>query len=102
MQIQLTDELRAICSEAMAHPSEWAVEDALGFGLVKFADEVPCFVVKSVSDYDGEYVLVEGYWPNVPVTLTLAGKVTTATMNIPWGGNVSLDYHSKLAALLAA
>jgi len=102
MQIQLTDELRAICSNAMIHPSEWGLEEALGFGLVNFPENVPSFIVESVSDYDGEYILIEGHWPNVPVTITLAGKVTTATMNIPWSGNVSIDFDSRLAALLAA
>jgi hypothetical protein len=99
-QILLTDELRAVCSEAMAHPSEWGVEEALG--LTKIADTVPSFVVTSVSDYDGEYVLVEGYWPNVQVIGEIGGNPITGTMHIRWGGNVSVDYHHELAALLAA
>ena len=100
--IKLTEELRAICSEAMAHPSEWGVEEFLGIGPVKFADEVPHFIVESVSDYDGECVLVEGYWPDVSVEATIAGNTIVGTMRIKWSGNVNVDYHSKLAALLAA
>ena len=102
-QIELTDALRTACSVAMNHPHEWGMDESLesihGCKVV-IADEVPAFVVESVSQYDDGDLLVEGYWPDVTTKIELCGAVIVGTMRIQCGGNVSLDQHPAIAALL--
>jgi len=101
--LSLTAELREALSKAMAHPSEWCAEERLLTvhpSTVTFADVVPDFVVERAGQYDDGDLLVEGYWPDVPVRLQIEGGELTGRIKIACGGNLPLDPHPEIVALL--
>ncbi len=98
----LTDDLRHALSIAMGHPDDWGVADYSNDNEcdLAFGDTANPFVVQNISDLDDDHILVEGYWPSMPVEVKLDFGTVRGIMDVKFGGNVNLDANPAVAALL--